>query len=99
MHLECAKKDEHKAKKELGWIYGSFSKQFQLLIRIQLIAEYREVKGNLTNIKKVANLRAKQAHFTQQLFCLLGGHTEFGCYPFHVEHIPAETDYEYSIEG
>ena len=35
---------------------------------MRLVAEFKEVKGNLVNIKKLANLRGKQAHFTQKLY-------------------------------
>ena len=34
---------------------------------MRLVAEYREVKGNVTNIRKLANLRAKQSHFVAAL--------------------------------
>ena len=34
---------------------------------MRLVAEYRDVKGNATNITKVVNLRAKQTHFTAAL--------------------------------
>ena len=32
-----------------------------------LVAEYRDMKGNTNNIKKVCNLRAKQTHFAATL--------------------------------
>ena len=67
VHLECARKDERKAKKELGKLYSSTSTIFPLGIRMRLVAEYKEVKGNIVNIKKHCNLRAKQAHFTKKL--------------------------------
>ena len=50
IHLECAKKDKRKAKKELGWIYTSSSTEFPLGIRMRLIAEFKDVKGGLNNI-------------------------------------------------
>ena len=67
IHLECDKKSDRKAKRELSKIYGSTSTDFPLGIRMRLIAEYRDVKGNIHNIKKLANLRGKQAHFCQKL--------------------------------
>ena len=56
-----------KGKKGVVQIYGSNSTDFPLGIRIRLIAEYRDVKGNIHNIKKLANLRGKQTHFCQKL--------------------------------
>ena len=63
VHLECDKKMERKAKKALANLYGSQSVAFPLGIRMRLVAEYKDVKGNARNIKTIANLRAKQAHF------------------------------------
>ena len=67
IHLECDKKDERKARKYLLSVYGSTSTSFPLGIRMRLVAEYRDIKGNPNNLKKVANLRAKQAHFLQAI--------------------------------
>jgi len=67
VHLETAKVDEKKVKKELKILYGSKSTRFPLGIRMRLVAEYKDVKGNINNIKKVSNLRAKQTHFSAAL--------------------------------
>ena len=67
VHLETAKIDEKKVKKQLKILYGSKSTYFPLGIRMRLVAEYRDVKGNANNIKKVSNLRAKQTHFAAAL--------------------------------
>ena len=67
VHLETARKDERTAKIRLKKLYGSASKSFPLGIRMRLVAEYKDVKGNINNIKKIANLRAKQTHFLAAL--------------------------------
>ena len=67
VHLETARKDERKAKIGLKKLYGSASKSFPLGIRMRLVAEYKDVKGNINSIKKIANLRAKQTHFLAAL--------------------------------
>lgn len=35
---------------------------------MRLVAEYKDVKGNVNNIKKIANLRIKQSHFLAALY-------------------------------
>ena len=50
VHLECDKKVERKAKKTLSALYGSKSNAFPLGIRMRLVAEYKEVKGNALNL-------------------------------------------------
>lgn len=67
VHLETARKDERTAKIGLKKLYGSASKSFPLGIRMRLVAEYKDVKGNINSIKKIANLRAKQTHFLAAL--------------------------------
>ena len=36
---------------------------------MRLIPEYKDIKGNINTIKKVTNLRAKQARFLKALEC------------------------------
>ena len=48
-------------------LYSTSSTEYPLGIRMRLIPEYRDIKGNVSNIKKVANIRAKQAHFLKAL--------------------------------
>ena len=67
IHLEYEKKLEQKSKRELSKIYDSSSTDFPLGILMHLVAEYRDVKGNINNIKKLAKLRGKQIHFFQKL--------------------------------
>ena len=47
--------------------YSSTSTAFPLGIRMRLVPEFREIKGNQVIVNKVANLRAKQAHFLQAI--------------------------------
>ena len=63
VHLECAKKYERKAMAILNLYYSSSSTQFPLGIRMRLVPEYNDIKGNHNTVRKVANLRAKQTHF------------------------------------
>ena len=67
VHLECARKDERSARLRLKKLYSTASTEYPLGIRMRLIPEYRDIKGNVSNIKKVANIRAKQAHFLKAL--------------------------------
>ena len=67
IHLECDKKVESKVKMKLATFYSSSSKNFPMGIRMRLIPEFREIKGNQLIVQKVANLRAKQAHFLQAI--------------------------------
>ena len=59
LHLECDKKVEKRVKLLLANYYGSSSKDFPMGIRMRLVPEFREIKGNHTIVQKVANLRAK----------------------------------------
>ena len=67
MHLECACQDKQKAQRELAKLHGMGCSDFTLGIRMQLIDQYKDVKGNMTNIKKLEDLRGKQMHFCQKL--------------------------------
>ena len=46
VHLECARKDERRARRELSLIYESASQTFSFGIGMRLVAVYRDVKGN-----------------------------------------------------
>ena len=67
IHLECDKKVEKLIKRRLSVFYSSSSKEFPLGIRMRLVPEFKEIKGNLKIVSKVANLRAKQAHFLKAI--------------------------------
>ena len=67
IHLECDKKVEKKVKLLLSGYYSSTSKEFPMGIRMRLVPEFVEIKGNQAIVQKVANLRAKQSHFLQAI--------------------------------
>ena len=67
IHLECDKKVEKKVKLQLSGYYSSTSKEFPMGIRMRLVPEFVEIKGNQAIVQKVANLRAKQSHFLQAI--------------------------------
>ena len=62
-HIEVDANDRTKAERHLGRIYGSQSKKFPLGIRMRLVSEFREVKGNLIMMGKHTRLRLRQASF------------------------------------
>ena len=62
-HIEVSSDDRKKAARHLGRIYGSTSTQFPQGIRMRLISEFREVKGNPTMMGKHMRLRLRQASF------------------------------------
>ena len=39
--------------------------KFPLRIRVRLVSEFREVKGNIVNMEKHMRLRVRQASFTK----------------------------------
>ena len=67
LHLECDKKVVKQVQLKLSTFYGSTSNEFPMGIRMRLVPEYNEIKGNLKIVQKVANLRAKQAHFLRAI--------------------------------
>ena len=69
-HIEVDVKDSKKASRGLARLYGSTSKRFPLGIRMRLVSEYREVKGNVTMMGKHTRLRIRQASFAS----LMVGH-------------------------
>lgn len=67
VHLECTRSDERSARTRLKQLYLTDSTEYPLGIRMRLIPEYKDIEGNINNIKKVANLKAKKAHFLKAL--------------------------------
>lgn len=62
-HIEVDEKVRKKAERHLARIYGSKSTKFPLGIRMRLVSEFREVKGNPTMMGKHMRLRLRQASF------------------------------------
>ena len=69
-HIEVDATDGKKASRGLARLYGSQSKTFPLGIRMRLVSEFREVKGNTTMMSKHTRLRVRQASFS----ALISGH-------------------------
>lgn len=63
LHVEVDEKNAKQAKRGLTKFYSSTSNVFPLGIRMRLVAEYRDVKGNPIMMAKHARLRARQASF------------------------------------
>ena len=64
LHIEVDARDEKKASRELNKIYGSQSKIFPLGIRMRLVPEFKEVRGNSWMTEKHTRLRTRQASFS-----------------------------------
>lgn len=62
-HIEVEAKVAKKASRGLKRIYGSKSTLFPLGIRMRLVSEFREVKGNSSMMGKHTRLRVRQASF------------------------------------
>ena len=62
-HIEVDAKVAKKASRGLKRIYGSKSTLFPLGIRMRLVSEFREVKGNSSMMGKHTRLRVRQASF------------------------------------
>ena len=62
-HVEVDARDSKKASRGLSRLYESQSKEFPLGIRMRLVSEYREVKGNTIMMGKHVRLRVRQAQF------------------------------------
>ena len=71
LHIEAAANDAKKAKKGLARLYSSTARAFPLGIRMRLVSEFREVKGNPIMMGKHMRLRVRQASFIS----LIAGHT------------------------
>ena len=67
IHIEADSDDSKKATRGLKELYSMSSTTFPLGIRMRLISEYRDVKGNSTNSKKHTRLRIRQANFAHML--------------------------------
>ena len=63
-HIEVDEKDAKKASRGLNRLYGSQSGSFPLGIRMRLVTEFREVRGNSLMVGKHTRLRARKASFT-----------------------------------
>ena len=63
LHIEVDSKEMKKASKGLNRLYGSKSKKFPLGIRMRLVSEFREVRGNAIMVGKHSRLRVRQASF------------------------------------
>ena len=70
LHIEVDAREGQKAASGLARLYGSSSTKFPLGIQMQLVSEYREVKGNPTMTGKHMRLRMRQASFSS----LITGH-------------------------
>ena len=62
-HIETAEEDRKKVARGLNRLYGHASTTFPLGIRMRLVSEFREVKGNIVNMGKHMRLRVRQANF------------------------------------
>ena len=67
IHIEADSDDSKKATRGLKELYSMSSTTFPLGIRMRLVSEYRDVKGNTTNSKKHTRLRIRQANFAHML--------------------------------
>ena len=63
LHIEVASDDGKKASRGLARLYGSKSQAFPLGIRMRLVSEFREVKGNTIMMGKHTRLRVRQSSF------------------------------------
>ena len=63
LHIEVDAKDDKKANRGLKRLYGSQSTNFPLGIRMRLVSEFREVRGNIVMMGKHTRLRVRQASF------------------------------------
>lgn len=63
LHIEVATVDSKRATRGLARLYDSKSVAFPLGIRMRLVSEFREVKGNTIMMGKHTRLRIRQASF------------------------------------
>ena len=63
LHLEVATEDSKKATRGLDKLYSRNSRIFPLGIRMRLVSEFRDVKGNVIMMGKHARLRLRQSKF------------------------------------
>ena len=67
LHIEVDAKEEKRASRGLKKLYGSQSQKFPLGIRMRLVSEFREVRGNTVMMGKHARLRVRQASFLSSI--------------------------------
>ena len=67
VHVEADTLDLKKAHRGLKQLYGVASTSFPLGIRMRLVAEFREVKGNPANSGKHNRLRVRQSNFLSMI--------------------------------
>ena len=67
LHIEVATPDSKKAARGLARLYDSKSKAFPLGIRMRLVSEFREVKGNTIMMGKHTRLRIRQSSFLSMI--------------------------------
>ena len=63
LHIEVDAKESKKASRGLNRLYGRQSEHFPMGIRMRLVTEFKEVRGNTSMISKHTRLRARQASF------------------------------------
>ena len=63
VHLECARSDKRAARIKLKQLYSTDSSEYLLGIRMRLIPEYKDIKGNLSSIKKFQTLEQSRLTF------------------------------------
>ena len=67
VHVECMTEEAKQASRGLKRLYGMSSTSFPLGIRMRLVSEYRDVKGNPANSGKHTRLRVRQCNFLQMV--------------------------------
>ena len=67
VHIEVDSDNSKTAARGLKELYSMSSIKFPLGIRMRLVSEYREVKGNPINSRKHTHLRIRQANFVNML--------------------------------
>ena len=63
LHIEVSAEDSKKASRGLASLYSRKSGSFPLGIRMRLVSEFREVKGNALMMGKHTRLRVRQSQF------------------------------------
>ena len=78
VYLKKSRKDERKFKRGLAKIYGGASANFPFGVQTRLYTEYRDAKGNMNTIKKLAKLRGHRRIFRQTGQRVIRGYFKFG---------------------
>jgi len=76
IHIEVALENGKKASRGLARLYGSKSGIFPLGIRMWLVSDFREVKGNVIRMGKHTRLRVRHSSFLSMTI----GHPSNGHY-------------------